>query len=103
MTKPDLSALNDLLSSKYRLAIMRLLSTGDEYEFTALKNELQLTDGNLSSHMAKLEAGGLISVHKRFTGKKPRTAYLITRSGLDAYRDYLSFLSYILKDGTLHE
>lgn len=98
MDKSGILKLNDLLSSKYRLAVMRMLAGGDEYGFQALKNELGLTDGNLSSHMAKLEKGGLVKVIKGYDGKKPKTAFRITKKGLSAYRDYLDFLSFILRE-----
>jgi DNA-binding HxlR family transcriptional regulator len=101
MDERDLSAVNDLLASKYRLAAMALLAGGDEYDFPALKRELGLTDGNLSSHMGKLEGAGLVSVHKSFAGKKPRTSYRITPAGTHAWDRYLAFLKSLFKEKTL--
>ncbi|MBN1647243.1 MAG: transcriptional regulator [Spirochaetales bacterium] len=90
MKNLDLSNINDLFSSKYRLAIMALLSGGDEIEFAWFRSELQISDGNLSSHMDKLEKAGYISIKKQFVGKKPRTSYRITAGGLDQYQSYLN-------------
>jgi DNA-binding MarR family transcriptional regulator len=76
--------------------VMAMLAPGDAYDFPALKRELGLTDGNLSSHMAKLAESGLVAVKKTGAGKASRTVYRITRAGTAAWDDYLDFLRSIL-------
>ncbi len=75
---------------------MAMLAGGDEYDFPALKRELDMTDGNLSSHMAKLIDGGLVDVTKTGRGKASRTVYRITREGSAAWEEYIEFLRDIL-------
>ncbi len=99
MPRLDIDKIDDLLASKYRLAIVALLSGGDEIDFTYFKTELDITDGNLSSHMAKLETGGYVMVHKRIEGKKPKTSYRITDTGLERYEAYLNEITRLLKGG----
>ena len=75
---------------------MAMLCAGDEYDFPALKRELAITDGNLSSHMAKLITGGLVDVSKTGRGKASRTVYRITSEGRSAWEEYIEFLRQIL-------
>lgn len=96
MSERNISLVNDLLSSKWRLSVMAMLSGGDEYDFPALKRELDMTDGNLSSHMAKLIDGGLVGVTKTGRGKASRTVYRITTEGRAAWEEYIEFLREIL-------
>ena len=94
MVKLDISNIDSILTSKYRLAI---LASEDEIDFNYFKTELDISDGNLSTHMTKLETGGYISVKKRFEGKKPKTGYRITEKGLKQYEAYLNEMAKILK------
>lgn len=89
--------LDELLSSKARLGIMAILAAAEEVEFTYLKEKLDLTDGNLSTHMKKLEEAGYILSEKAFFNKKPRTSYRITPTGRTAFERHLSALEKILK------
>jgi len=97
MAEIEFDRVHPLFESKNRIAVMALLAPGDEYDFSALKRELGTTDGNLSSHMAKLVEAGLVAVKKTGAGKASRTAYRITRSGADAWDEYLGFLRSILR------
>lgn len=99
MAEIDFDRVHPLFESKNRVAVMALLAPGDEYDFPALKRELGMTDGNLSSHMSKLVGAGLVEVAKTGAGKASRTAYRLTRSGADAWDDYLGFLRSILGRG----
>jgi len=88
---------NKLLNDKVRLAIMATLSTGDEaLEFNHLLEKLELTKGNLSSHMRKLEEAGLVEIKKEFVGKKPKTTYLCTEEGKKECKEYLSALESLI-------
>jgi DNA-binding HxlR family transcriptional regulator len=89
MSKIDLANIDPLIHSKYRLAILALLANGDEIDFNFFKKELQITDGNLSIHLKKLEEKSFISVRKRFEKRKPKTTYRITEKGLTKFTRYL--------------
>jgi DNA-binding HxlR family transcriptional regulator len=99
MPRLDLDKIDNLLASKYRLAILALLSTGDEIDFNYFKTELDVSDGNLSSHMTKLETAGYVTVSKRIEGKKPKTSYRITEAGIGRYESYLNEIAKLLKGG----
>ncbi|MBN2440634.1 MAG: transcriptional regulator [Spirochaetales bacterium] len=90
MAKLDLNRIDNILTSKYRLAVLALLSSGDEIDFSFFKKELDISDGNLSTHMTKLEKAGYITVKKQFKGKRPKTTYRITDIGLKQYESYLN-------------
>jgi DNA-binding MarR family transcriptional regulator len=82
MLEPEDSlALDRLIHEPNRLAILTILSTTQDADFVFLQRALRLTNGNLSSHLTKLEAGGLIAVEKSFVGKKPRTRVALTAVG----------------------
>lgn len=87
-----------LLSDRVRLSIMGSLAAADDaVDFTTLLEVLQVTKGNLSSHLRKLEEGCLIEVRKEFVDRKPRTTYVCTASGKDALRTYLEMVEILLK------
>lgn len=68
---------------------MALLVKNEELSFLILKKKLQVTDGNLSSHLKKLEKEGFIVVEKFFENKKPKTTIKITQKGKSAFKEYL--------------
>ena len=65
----DISRLNDVIHGRVRLGIMAYLSTAEEADFSTLKARLDLTDGNLSVHLKKLEEAGFVAVDKRFVDR----------------------------------
>jgi DNA-binding MarR family transcriptional regulator len=82
MSEPDDPlALDRLIHEPNRLAILTILSTTEDADFVFLQRTLRLTNGNLSSHLTRLEAGGLVAVAKSFVGKKPHTRVALTASG----------------------
>lgn len=90
--------IHPLLADRARLAIMANLSlAGGPVDFNTLLEELQLTKGNLSSHIRKLEEAGLVAVHKAFVDRKPRTTYVSTRAGKAEMQHYLSTIEALLK------
>ena len=93
MTKLDtkeILTLNPLLTDKVRLAIVITLSTSDEpLDFNTLLEQLELTKGNLSSHVRKLEQAGFVEVHKEFLDRKPRTTYSVTGECRAELKTYL--------------
>ncbi len=76
-----LAALDRVVHEPARLAILTALAACKRADFTYLLRITGLTKGNLSSHLAKLEAAGLVAVEKRFVGKKPQTLAAATRAG----------------------
>jgi DNA-binding MarR family transcriptional regulator len=78
---------------------MSILMVNDQVDFNTLKEELQVTDGNLASHMSSLEKQGYIAVLKSFVGKKPHTNYSVTKVGQKAFKEHIAALEKILKGG----
>lgn len=95
--KIDISRLNRLFENRVRLGIMSVLVVNDSYDFNSLKEALNVTDGNLASHLKALEENGLITVSKQFLGKKPNTVYTITPEGRKLFRDHLKALEDLIK------
>ena len=85
-------ALDPLLHSELRLAVISLLMSVDEADFTYIKEQTGATSGNLSVQLDKLTAAGYITVEKGFKGKMPRTTCRITPLGTEAFRDYVKAL-----------
>lgn len=92
-----LSKFNKIFENRIRLGIMSILMVNDSVEFTRLKELLQVTDGNLASHLSALEKEGYIAVIKQFVDRKPNTSYAVTASGKKAFNDHLNVLEKILK------
>ena len=84
----DATALDRLIHEPNRLAILTILSTTQDADFVFLQRALKLTNGNLSSHLTKLEAGGLIELEKSFVGKKPNTRVALTTQGRRRIRNH---------------
>jgi DNA-binding MarR family transcriptional regulator len=80
MPEPEL-ALDRLIHEPGRLAILTVLSSAGDADFLFLQRATGLTKGNLSSHLARLEAAGLVTVEKRFVGRKPNTRLALTPEG----------------------
>lgn len=89
-------SLDPLLHSQLRLAIISLLISVEEADFTFIKEKTAATAGNLSVQIDKLEKAGYISVTKTFKGKRPLTTCKIEREGVLAFEEYVNHLkSYI--------
>lgn len=92
-----LEKFNKILESKIRLGLMSVLVVNDSLSFNELKELLQLTDGNLASHLKALEETGYIEVQKQFLGRKPLTTYKSTESGRKAFADHLQVLENMIR------
>lgn len=97
--KEILTQLNPVFDHRNRLGIMSVLAVNDWVEYNTLKELLDLTDGNLASHIKPLEANGYITVRKQFIGKKPQTTYGLTEAGKAAFKAHLDALETLLKMG----
>lgn len=92
-----LDNFNKAFESKARLGIMSVLLVNDAISFTGLKEMLDLTDGNLATHLRTLEDAGYVSMQKEFIGRKPNTTYSVTPAGRKAFDDHLNVLEQLIK------
>ena len=95
--KNPIGKLNKIFDSRIRLGVMSILLVNEEINFNDLKQLLELTDGNLASHLANLEENGFIKVHKGFIGRKTNTTYSKTKTGEKAFKDHLEGLERMIK------
>ncbi len=93
-----IAGINRLIHEPARMAVISLLSVVEESDFTFLMSSTGLTQGNLSSHLAKLEEAGYVEIKKTFKGKRPHTIARLTDSGQAELNQYIKtikeFLSY---------
>ena len=75
---------------------MSILMVNDFVDFSALKEQLHVTDGNLASHLNALEKLEFIAVKKQFIGKKPNTSYATTAAGKKAFSEHLDALERLI-------
>jgi DNA-binding HxlR family transcriptional regulator len=92
-----IQSLNKEFESRIRLGIMSVLLVNDWVDFTEMKEALDITDGNLASHITGLEKSGFVEVKKEFVGKKPKTSYRVTQSGRVAFNEHLNALEKLIK------
>jgi len=95
--KISIDDLHKAFESRVRLGIMSALSVNDGLDFTSLKEYLDVTDGNLATHIKKLEKEDFIEVKKSFIDNKPNTTYYITDEGRTAFEEHLNVLEQIIK------
>lgn len=93
---PGLPDLNPVIHGKLRLALLSLLTTVEEAEFTWLRARTGSTDGNLGAQLAKLEEAGYVAVEKKFVQRKPQTIYRMTEEGRKALAEYVQALKQLL-------
>jgi len=91
--------LDPMLHERGRLAIVSALAAVDSLTFTELRDALEMTDGNLSVHLQKLEEKGYVAIDKRFVGRKPQTTCRLSKSGRQAFARYLNHLQAIVEQG----
>ncbi len=89
--------LNKAFESRVRLGIMSILMVNDSVDFLTLKDMLQVTDGNIASHITALEKFNYIEVKKQFIGKKPNTLFEASKEGKIAFQKHLNALEKLLK------
>jgi len=90
--------LNKIFDNRIRLGIMSALVVNESVNFNELKELLDITDGNLASHLKTLEESGTIKVDKGFIGRKTNTTYSITKMGEKAFKAHLSALEKMIKN-----
>ena len=89
--------LNKTFDSRVRLGIMSTLMVNDKINFNDLKELIDVTDGNLASHVKSLEENGYIKVNKGFIGRKTNTTYAVTKIGEKAFQQHLAALEKMIK------
>jgi DNA-binding HxlR family transcriptional regulator len=92
-----LKDLNKAFENKVRLGIMSALLVNDFVDFNSLKELLDVTDGNLASHLKSLEKSEYISVRKEFLDRKPNTKYAVTKQGRSAFIKHIKAIEQLLK------
>ena len=95
--KNPITGLNKVFESRIRLGVMSVLMVNEEINFNDLKEMLQVTDGNLATHLVNLEENGFIKIHKGFIGKKTNTTYAITKAGEKAFAEHITALENMIK------
>ncbi len=95
--KNPIEHLNKIFDSRIRLGIMSALLVNAEVNFNDLKELIQVTDGNLASHLKTLEESGYLKVQKGFIGRKTNTTYTVTKSGEKAFKSHLDALEKMIR------
>ena len=95
--KDPLQQLNKVFDSRIRIGIMSALMVNESLNFNDLKSLMDVTDGNLATHLKTLEEQEYIKVQKGFIGRKTNTIYSITKNGSKAFRTHIEALEEIIK------
>lgn len=95
--KLSIDGLHKAFESRIRLGIMSALAVNERFDFNSLKEFLEVTDGNLASHIKALEKEAFIGVEKSFVGRKPNTRYFITKEGKKAFDEHLRALEKLIQ------
>jgi len=95
--KVDIHKLNKAFENRVRLGIMSALIAGEAMDFNRLKELLDVTDGNLASHLKALEKEVFVEVQKSFIGRKPNTKYMVTKAGKKAFKEHINALEALIK------
>ena len=93
----QIADIDEVIHGRVRLGIMAYLSGADTADFNELKTRLQVTDGNLSVHLRKLEDAGFVEVLKSFQGRRPLTRARLTDPGRKAFVDYLDAMARLVE------
>lgn len=94
--KEIISGLNKVFDNRVRLGIMSILIVNESTDFNTMKELLDVTDGNLASHLKALEKEDIIEVKKQFIGRKPNTSYKVTPLGEKLFKDHIDALEKLI-------
>ncbi len=98
MSTDPILELDPIIHAPLRLAVLSLLAGMKDADFVFIRESTGATDGNLSTHLAKLEEAGYVRIRKRFVVRKPQTRCAITAKGRRAFTAYLDRLAQIVKE-----
>jgi DNA-binding MarR family transcriptional regulator len=89
--------LDRVIHERGRLAIMSMLAASPELSFTELRDTLEMTDGNLTTHMRTLQEAGYVSIAKSYRNRRPLTTVSLTAAGRQAFANYVALLEQIVQ------
>jgi len=92
----DHTEIDRLIHSRIRLSVMAILASVDHASFTFLREKVNTSDGNLSTHLSRLEEAGYVEAEKTFVDRKPLTRYRLTGEGQRAFRAYVDRMETLL-------
>ena len=92
-----INSLNKLFESRVRLGIMSALMVNEEINFNDLKELLDVSDGNLASHIKALEENKIVKVEKGFIGRKTNTVYKLTKNGETMFKSHIDALEQMIR------
>ena len=95
----DHNAIDDVIHGRLRLGIMAYLSTASPAIFGELRDKVGATDGNLSTHLRKLEEAGYVTLEKRFVGRRPQTRVHLTQAGRQAWTAWIDRMRGLMDAG----
>lgn len=95
--KNPIENLNKIFDSRIRLGIMSAVMVNEAVNFNELKELINVTDGNLASHLKTLEENGFVKVKKGFIGRKTNTTYSVTKAGEKAFKSHLEALEQMIR------
>ena len=98
--KDILVNINKAFESRIRLGIMSILMVNETVDYNALKDMLDITDGNLASHINVLEKFRYVKTKKKFIGKKPNTSYYATEAGKREFSEHLDALEKLIRNSS---
>lgn len=96
MSTYDIGKIDEVIHGRLRLGVMAYLANAEVADFNELKAVLEVTQGNLSVQLRKLEEAGYVAIEKGYLGRKPRTQVRITAAGRKAFAVYLEALGKLL-------
>ena len=96
----DPADLDPVLESRVRVGVLALLANGDRVDFTHLRDRMGVTDGNLATHLRRLEAARYVTLRKTFLARHSRTQYAVTPRGRAALERHVSALARALEGGS---
>ncbi len=99
MQSDQILNLDPVIHAPIRLAILSALIAVESAKFSFLKEATGASDGNLSTHLTKLETSGYIKISKSFESKKPQTSCSLTKKGREAFEKYIGQLEAIVRMG----
>lgn len=94
--KNPINGLRKEFENRVKLGVMSVLMVNESVDFNELKELLEVTDGNLASHLRALEKAEFVKMEKSFVGRKPKTSYAATPSGKKAFEDHINALEKII-------
>src|SRR5436190_10735316 len=96
MARFDIGRIDDVIHGRLRLGVMAYLANAEVADFNELKSVLEVTQGNLSVQLRKLEEAQYVTIEKSFLGRKPRTQVRNTNAGRAAFAAYLQELGKLI-------